>query len=191
MAPQAGPGIRFSWVWTQDKSPGKWGFRMFDALLRIFQSTKPRRMPAAPPPRQPNPRLSVAVLMVEAALQDEHFCERERTMIQSLLMRRFDLTEEEFVQLMAAAEEQNKRMVQLLGHTSDLSDTMEMAERVELVGMLWDVAYADDTLHPDEDLLIRRIAGLISVGDRDRVVARNRAQARHTVPIQPQMDQQA
>jgi len=162
---------------------------MFDALMRIFQSTKPRRLPAAPPPRQPNPRLSVAVLMVEAALQDELFCQRERAMIQSLLIRRFDLTADEFSQLMAAAEEQNKQMVQLHGHTSDISDTMAMAERVELIGMLWDIAYADDTLHPDEDLLIRRIAGLISVGDRDRVVARNRAQARHAEPVQ--LDQQA
>jgi uncharacterized tellurite resistance protein B-like protein len=93
---------------------------------------------------------------------------------------RCPLTADEFVQLMAAAEEQNKRMVQLHGHTSDISDTMEMAERVALVGMLWDVAYADGTLHPDEDLLIRRIAGPISVGDRDRVIARNQAQARHT-----------
>jgi len=40
----------------------------------------------------PDPRLSVAVLMVEAALQDEHFCERERGMIQNLLMRRFNLS---------------------------------------------------------------------------------------------------
>ena len=162
---------------------------MFDSLMRIFQSAKPRRMPERPPPREPNPRLSVAVLMVEAAMQDEHFCERERAMIQSLLTRRFDLTAEEFVQLMTAAEEQNKRMVQLHGHTSDISDTMAMAERDALIGMLWDVAYADDTLHPDEDLLIRRIAGLVSVGDRDRVIARNRAQARHTAPVQ--LDQPA
>jgi len=153
---------------------------MFDALMRVFQSAKPRRMPERSPQRESNPRLSAAVLMVEAAIQDEHFCERERAMIQSLLMRRFGLEEEEFVQLMATAEEQNKRMVQLLGYTSDISDSMEMTQRVELIGMLWDVAYADDTLHPDEDLLIRRIAGLVSVGDRDRVVARNRAQARHT-----------
>jgi uncharacterized tellurite resistance protein B-like protein len=155
---------------------------MFDSLMHIFQSAKrqymPQRMPERPPPRQPNPRLSVAVLMVESALQDEFFCPRERAMIQSLLTRRFDLTADEFALLMAAAEEQNKQMVQLHGHTSDISDTMDMAQRVELIGMLWDVAYADGTLHPDEDLLIRRIAGLISVGDRDRVVARKQAQAR-------------
>ncbi|HET7084672.1 MAG TPA: TerB family tellurite resistance protein [Rhizomicrobium sp.] len=164
---------------------------MFHDLLRFiesgkfrlakFHSGKPK--PQSPPPHVPNLRLSVAVLMVEAALQDEHFCERERGMIQSLLTRRFALTDAEYGQLIAAAEEQNKQMVQLHGHTSDINDTMEMAERVELIGMLWDVAYADDQLHPEEELLIRRIAGLISVGDRDRVVARQQAAARHAPPV--------
>jgi uncharacterized tellurite resistance protein B-like protein len=155
---------------------------MFHELMRFFQSAKPQRK--APPPRVPNPRLAVAVLMVEAALQDERFCERERAMIESLLMHRFSLSAQEYAQLIAAAEAQNKQMVQLHGHTDDISETMEMAERIELIGMLWDIAYADDRLHPEEDLLIRRIAGLISVGDRERVVARQRAQARHTPPLQ-------
>jgi uncharacterized tellurite resistance protein B-like protein len=160
---------------------------MFHELMRFIQSDKfplarfhaAKRKPEPLPPHVPDLRLSVAVLMVEAALQDEHFCDRERNMIQSLLTRRFTLTDEEFAQLIAAAEQQNKQMVQLHGHTSDISDTMDMAQRVELIGMLWDVAYADDELHPEEELLIRRIAGLISVGDRDRVVARQQAAARH------------
>jgi len=157
---------------------------MFSELMRFFQSAKPQRKAPVAPPRVPNPRLAVAVLMVEAALQDERFCERERSMIESLLTRRFTMTAEEYVQLIAAAEAQNKQMVQLHGHTDDISDTMEMAQRVELIGMLWDIAYADDKLHPEEDLLIRRIAGLISVSDRERVVARQRAQARHIPPLQ-------
>jgi len=155
---------------------------MFKELMRFFQSPKPQRK--SPPPRVPNPRLAVAVLMVEAALQDERFCERERAMIESLLMRRFTLSAQEYAQLIAAAEAQNKEMVQLHGHTDDISETMEMAERVELVGMLWDVAYADGRLHPEEELLIRRIAGLISVGDRERVVARQRAEVRRAPPLQ-------
>lgn len=155
---------------------------MFNELMRFFRAPKPERK--APPPRIPNPRLAVAVLMVEAALQDERFCERERAAIESLLMRRFTLSAQEYAQLIEAAEAQNKQMVQLHGHTDDISETMEMIERIELVGMLWDVAYADDQLHPEEELLIRRIAGLISVSDRDRVVARQRAQARHTPPVQ-------
>jgi uncharacterized tellurite resistance protein B-like protein len=43
--------------------------------------------------------------------------------------------------------------------------------------MLWQVAYADGVLDPEEDLLIRRVAGLIHVTDRERVLARQRALA--------------
>ena len=163
---------------------------MFHDLMRFLQSERfhasrflaPRRKMQKPPPHVPDPRLSVAVLMVEAALQDEHFCERERGMIRTLLMRRFNLSAGEYAQLIECAEQQNKLMVQLLGHTSDIAEAMAMAERVEMIGMLWDVAYADDKLHPEEELLIRRIAGLVSVGDRDRVVARQDAVARHAPP---------
>jgi uncharacterized tellurite resistance protein B-like protein len=55
---------------------------------------------------------------------------------------------------------------------------MTPEDRIHLIEMLWDVAYADGVLDPEEDLLIRRIAGLIYVGDRDRVLARQRVLAR-------------
>jgi uncharacterized tellurite resistance protein B-like protein len=44
--------------------------------------------------------------------------------------------------------------------------------------MLWEVAYADGVLHDYEHNLLRRIAGLIYVTDRDRGLARNRVLAR-------------
>ena len=49
---------------------------------------------------------------------------------------------------------------------------------MHVIEMLWDVAYADGVLDPEEDLLIRRIAGLIYVDDRERVMARQRVLAR-------------
>jgi uncharacterized tellurite resistance protein B-like protein len=69
-------------------------------------------------------------------------------------------------------------MVQLHGHTSNVIEQMTPDERVHLVEMLWDVAYADGVLDPEEDLLIRRVAGLIYVTDRERVLARQRVVAR-------------
>ena len=41
--------------------------------------------------------------------------------------------------------------------------------------MLWEVAYADGVLDPHEDVLLRQIAGLIHVPDRERGLARKRA----------------
>ena len=63
-------------------------------------------------------------------------------------------------------------MVQLHGHTSHVFEEMTPQERIGMVEMLWDVAYADGVLDPEEDLLIRRISGLIHVTDRERVLAR-------------------
>jgi uncharacterized tellurite resistance protein B-like protein len=41
--------------------------------------------------------------------------------------------------------------------------------------MLWKVVYSDGTLDPHEDALIRQVAGLIQVLDRERSAARKRA----------------
>ena len=44
-----------------------------------------------------------------------------------------------------------------------------------MIEMIWEVVYADGELHDYEDSLLRRIAGLIYVSDRDRGAARKRA----------------
>lgn len=142
---------------------------MFSALMRLLDT------PAAP---AQDLRLSVAVLLLEAARQDDRFDASERAKIESLLTGRFDLSRTECATLMAAAEARASQMTQLHGHTSYIAQVLSPDERIQLIEMLWDVAYADGVLDPEEDLLIRRIAGLIYVSDRDRVLARQRVLAR-------------
>ena len=55
---------------------------------------------------------------------------------------------------------------------------MQPSERIQLIEMLWEVAYADGVLDPEEDALIRRIGSLIYITDRDRVLAKHRVLAR-------------
>ncbi len=55
---------------------------------------------------------------------------------------------------------------------------MEPASRIRLIEMLWEVAYADGKLDPDEDVLLRRVAGLIYISDEDRIAARQRVLSR-------------
>jgi uncharacterized tellurite resistance protein B-like protein len=147
---------------------------MFAALKRLLDT------PAAPAAQ--DLRLSVAVLLLEAARQDDAFDAHERQVIEQLLTSRFDLSHEECASLMAAAGARANQMVQLHGHTSQVAAEMTPQDRIHLIEMLWDVAYADGVLDPEEDLLIRRIAGLIYVSDRDRVLARQRVLARRQSP---------
>ena len=64
---------------------------------------------------------------------------------------------------------------QLYGFTRVLKDRLSYQERVEFVEMLWQVSYADGELHDYEANLMRRIAGLLFVEDRDSGGARKRA----------------
>jgi uncharacterized tellurite resistance protein B-like protein len=143
---------------------------MFKPLLRLLSAPET--------PRAPDLRLSVAVLLLEAARQDDVFDARERATIEKLLTQRFELSAEECAALMAAGEARTAQMVQLHGHTNDIAGQMTPDERIQLIEMLWEVAYADSVLDPEEDLLIRRVAGLIYVTDRDRVLARQRVLAK-------------
>jgi uncharacterized tellurite resistance protein B-like protein len=52
---------------------------------------------------------------------------------------------------------------------------MAPEDRAQILELMWAVAYADGTLDPHEDMLLRRIAGLLHVPDRDRALARQRA----------------
>jgi uncharacterized tellurite resistance protein B-like protein len=143
---------------------------MFNQLIRMLKAPEPLR--------KPDLRLSVAVLLLEAARQDDRFDAQEKAVIARLLTRKFDLSVDECEALLAAGQARAAEMVQLHGHTSDVFEQMPPDERVHLVEMLWEVAYADGVLDPEEDLLIRRVAGLIYITDRDRVLARQRVVAR-------------
>ena len=105
---------------------------------------------------------------------DDTFGPEERVMIEHLLAQKFALSAEECAKLLADSEAQSARMTQLHPYTQAIFEQMPMEERTQLIEMLWEVAYADGILDPEEDSLIRRIAGLIYVTDRDRVLARKK-----------------
>ena len=143
---------------------------MFASLLRLLESPTPLR--------PPHTKLSVAVLLLEAARQDDHFDQSERAVIEKILTQRFHLSTPECAHLIEAAEKHVRNMVQLHGHTNDIAHEMSAQERIALIEMLWEVAYADGVLDPEEDHLIRRIGKLVYVEDRERVHARQRVLAR-------------
>jgi uncharacterized tellurite resistance protein B-like protein len=116
--------------------------------------------------------------MVEAATMDSAFDAAERAQIGELIQGRFALGPDEAADLIAEAERAVAASVQWHGFTSAIKDGYDHAERVELIEMLWEVAYADGRLHDYEGSLLRRIAGLLYVSDRESGEARKRVLAR-------------
>ncbi len=128
-------------------------------------------------------QLAAEALLVEAAQMDERFGEAERRKIIELVKRRFDLGEEESEELLAAASDKVDQSIQIFGFTRVIDDGFTEDERIELMEMLWEVVYLDGFLHDFEANLMRRLAGLLHVTDRDSGDARKRAIARLGVEL--------
>jgi len=122
--------------------------------------------------------LAVAALLVEVAGIDDNLGEDERNLIRQLLERRFGIAAAEAAALEAAAERRADDSAQLFGFARTISERLPRERRIELIELLWEVAYADGVLDPLEDSLLRRIAGLIDVSDHERGEARLRVLAR-------------
>jgi uncharacterized tellurite resistance protein B-like protein len=113
-------------------------------------------------------RLAAAALMVEAAKLDGTFDEAERTRITALLEERFGMAADDIAALIAAADEETDLAGGLYGFTKTVRDNFDHAERVSMIEMLWEVAYADGVLHDFEANMLRRVAGLLYVTETDQ-----------------------
>lgn len=120
-------------------------------------------------------QLAAAALLTEAARMDDDFGEDEEAVVARLLHERFSLREDEVAALMAAADKASTQSVELFGFTRKIKDAFNHDECVQMIEMLWEVVYADGEVHDHEANLLRRIAGLIYVSDRENGDARKRA----------------
>jgi len=123
-------------------------------------------------------RLAAAAVLVEAAAMDGRVDTVEQQRIAEVLARQFSLNDAEAAELLAEASQMAQNAVELSGFAKTIKDGFDFDDRVRMIEMLWDVAYADGRLHDYEANLVRRIAGLIHVPDQDAGAARKRVMAR-------------
>jgi uncharacterized tellurite resistance protein B-like protein len=119
--------------------------------------------------------LAVAALLVELARMDDKASAGERRTIERLLVRMFGLDAGSVQSLVDRADREMQRSAQYFPFTQQICRHASADMRVQIIEMLWTVAYSDGALNPDEDALIRQIAGLIQVSDWERGAARKRA----------------
>jgi uncharacterized tellurite resistance protein B-like protein len=119
-------------------------------------------------------RVAIAALLVEAARADEVYLDAEREMIEKVLAERFGLSEEAAGALRVEGEAAQAEAVDLVRFTRVIKDAVPFEERIEVIEAMWRVIYADDDRDHTEAALIRRLAGLLYIPDRDAGMARQR-----------------
>jgi uncharacterized tellurite resistance protein B-like protein len=121
--------------------------------------------------------VAAAALMYHVMDADgvRHDAEWER--MKEILAEAYGLTGDALDRLVAAGGKADEEAVDLYAFTSVLKRHLDEKARIEFVGLMWEVVFADGELHELEDHTLWRIAELIGVDRRDRILERQKAQA--------------
>lgn len=135
-----------------------------------------RSLLAAPaaPAQAPDAAVAVAALLVEAARADAEYTQDEAATIARFLAEMFGLGPEQAAQARAAGEAAQEKAADLVRFTRVVKTELSPQERVALIEALWRVVVSDGHRDPHEDALLRKLAPLIAVSDRESAEARRR-----------------
>ena len=144
---------------------------MFADLLRRLTAPEPARLP------EPDSRLALAALMVRVARSDGDYATAEIARIDRVLMHRHQLDAWGAEALRKEAETLEGEAPDTVRFTRALKAAVPLDERMSVIEALWSVVLADGTRDEEEDGLLRLVANLLGINDRDSAIARQRAEA--------------
>ncbi|OHV82129.1 TerB family tellurite resistance protein [Rhizobium sp. LCM 4573] len=126
-----------------------------------------------------DPRVAFVALCFQVMEADGNVSKQEQKKFRDLIRQRYNLGEERLKALIEIGRDESREAVDYYRFTSDLKRHLVNEEdRIELLGILWDIVYADGDRNEIEDHVIWRIADLLGVSARDRVLQRQEAAAR-------------
>lgn len=132
----------------------------------------------ATPPAADRVHVAAAALLVRAAQIDGTLDAREEALLSHITKTHFGLSEAEADALIALAHTEAEEANDLFRWTHKINAHFSYDHKLQLIELLWRVVLADGRLDDYEANLLRRVAGLIYVSDRDAGTARKRAESK-------------
>ena len=122
--------------------------------------------------------LAAAALMVQVISADGVVTPEEEERMHKLLHDHYGLERDDAEQLARDARAAQNEAVDLYTFTSVLKRDLNEDERMLLVEDLWEMVFADGELHEMEDNVVWRVAELLGVHARHRMVLKQRVKTR-------------
>ncbi len=144
---------------------------MIGDLLRRLTAPEPEPLP------YDDARLALAALLVRIARSDGEYEGMEIARIDAVLASRYGLTPFEASRLRTEAEALEAEAPDTVRFTRAIKEAVPYDDRVKVVEALWDIVLADGARDHEEDALLRLVAPMLGVNDRDSNLARQRVEA--------------
>lgn len=138
-----------------------------DLLKNLFQ-------PQPDPLDELDVKRALTALLVRLARSDNHYAATEIIRIDRIIKARFGLDDDAAADLRTEAETLEAEAPDTVRFTRAIKDAVPYEDRIGVIEALWQVALADGARDQDEDALVRLVANLLGVNDRDSALARQR-----------------
>jgi uncharacterized tellurite resistance protein B-like protein len=127
-------------------------------------------------------RLHVAAcaLLLELAYADDQFSDAERTHIEAIMQRHFDLDPETAQSLIELADAERKASTDLYQFTSLIRSNYDLGQKTLLAEIMWGLILTDGEIARHEGYLLRKIGNLLDLKPGYLAQARAAAAAKTT-----------
>jgi uncharacterized tellurite resistance protein B-like protein len=129
--------------------------------------------------------VATAALLAEIVRLDGSAQAAERDAALRAVRGKFGLTAPEAQTLIDLAEKEAREANDYYQFTSIINKRFTQPQKIRVVELLWEVAYADAAATPIEEHVIRRLADLLCVDHRDYITAKLKARAAATASRPP------
>lgn len=119
-------------------------------------------------------QIATAALLIEMMRADMQISEEEKKTVKRTIRSKFDLSREEISDVIQFAEDKIWNATGYFEFTSLMNKGFTHAEKIKVIELLWEVAFADGILDKHEEHMVRRIASLIHVSHKDFIEAKLR-----------------
>ena len=110
-----------------------------------------------------NLKLIALCLAFEVANADSHIDEREKDLILEKIKNTIDISVLNEKEIYDVIKEESDKRVSFYDIIHDINTNLDKEEKIEILRLLWEIAYADDVLDVDEEKIIRRSAEMLGI----------------------------
>ena len=142
-------------------------------LVKKFFDRHTEDLPADKRSKRPRDiRMATCALLLEMAKIDDQFSESERENIIRILKNNYNLPDDDVTALMEATEEGLKESIDLWRFTTLINKNYSIEEKIQIIEMVWKIAYADGRLEKHEDYLVHKMANLLRLDHKQLIEAK-------------------
>ena len=110
-----------------------------------------------------NLKLISLCLAYEVANSDDNIDIKEKNLILEKIKESIDLSVLNEKEIFRVIEEESEKRVSFYQIILDINSNLDKEEKIEILKMLWEIAYADEVLDINEEKIIRRSAEMLGI----------------------------